>query len=95
MPGLTFSNELISRDEGLHTDFACHLYRCALFSSPAYMFPLFFSLLQTQLSSTIIIDIITDAVQIETEFVCDSLPVALIGMIIFHSGGCLIDSIQG
>ena len=30
MPGLTFSNELISRDEGLHTDFACHIYSCAL-----------------------------------------------------------------
>jgi len=64
MPGLTFSNELISRDEGLHTDFACHLY----------------SLLREKLPPSTIVNIVTDAVKIETEFVCDSLPVALIGM---------------
>jgi ribonucleoside-diphosphate reductase subunit M2 len=64
MPGLTFSNELISRDEGLHTDFACLLY----------------SLLRNQLSPERLVAIVTDAVNIEKDFVCDSLPVALIGM---------------
>ncbi len=63
MPGLTFSNELISRDEGLHTDFACHLY----------------SMLEP-LSKERILEIVTDAVEIEKEFVSDSLPVSLIGM---------------
>jgi ribonucleoside-diphosphate reductase subunit M2 len=64
MPGLTFSNELISRDEGLHRDFACLLY----------------SLLNNKLESQVIIDIITEAVEIEKEFVCEALPVSLIGM---------------
>lgn len=65
MPGLTFSNELISRDEGLHTDFACLLY----------------SMLQyTKLSKEKIIAIISEAVEIETEFISKSLPVDLIGM---------------
>jgi ribonucleoside-diphosphate reductase subunit M2 len=64
MPGLTFSNELISRDEGLHRDFACLLY----------------SLLNNKLESRVIIDIITEAVEIEKEFVCEALPVSLIGM---------------
>ncbi|KAL6193895.1 PREDICTED: LOW QUALITY PROTEIN: ribonucleoside-diphosphate reductase small chain A [Fragaria vesca subsp. vesca] len=64
MPGLTFSNELISRDEGLHCDFACLLY----------------SLLQKQLNSEKVHGIIHEAVEIETEFVCDALPCALIGM---------------
>jgi ribonucleoside-diphosphate reductase subunit M2 len=64
MPGLTFSNELISRDEGLHTDFACLLY----------------TKLQQQLSPETIRDIVTSAVAIEKEFVCDAIPVALIGM---------------
>ena len=80
MPGLTFSNELISRDEGLHTDFACHLYRSLAPAStwtPSWLF--FGSLLQAKLPESTIVSIITDAVKIETEFVCDSLPVALIG----------------
>jgi len=64
MPGLTFSNELISRDEGLHCDFACLLY----------------NMLQTKLSQETIHTIIRDAVAIEKSFVCDSLPVDLIGM---------------
>jgi ribonucleotide reductase beta subunit family protein with ferritin-like domain len=64
MPGLTFSNELISRDEGLHTDFACLLY----------------NLLQEQLSEEKVLRLITEAVEIEKEFICDALPVSLIGM---------------
>jgi ribonucleotide reductase beta subunit family protein with ferritin-like domain len=65
MPGLTFSNELISRDEGLHRDFACMLYK---------------KLEYTQLDESVILEIITEAVTIEKEFVCDAIPVALIGM---------------
>ncbi|KAL0367612.1 UNVERIFIED_CONTAM: Ribonucleoside-diphosphate reductase small chain A [Sesamum radiatum] len=64
MPGLTFSNELISRDEGLHCDFACLLY----------------SLLRKQLHWQRVHRIVQEAVEIETEFVCDALPCALIGM---------------
>lgn len=64
MPGLTFSNELISRDEGLHCDFACLLY----------------SELQNKLSQQQVHQIIGDAVAIEKEFVSDALPVKLIGM---------------
>lgn len=64
MPGLAFSNELISRDEGLHCDFACLLY----------------SKLLNKLSDERILEIIADAVEIEKEFVRDSLPVELIGM---------------
>lgn len=64
MPGLTFSNELISRDEGMHTDFACLLYKH----------------LNNKLSNERILEIITSAVTIELDFVCDSLPVELIGM---------------
>lgn len=64
MPGLTFSNELISRDEGLHCDFACLLH----------------SMLKEQLSSETIHAIIGDAVAIEKEFITDALPVSLIGM---------------
>jgi ribonucleoside-diphosphate reductase beta chain len=64
MPGLSFSNELISRDEGLHCDFACMLY----------------SQLQNQLPKEKVIEIITNAVEIEKEFVTDALPVKLIGM---------------
>jgi ribonucleoside-diphosphate reductase beta chain len=64
MPGLTFSNELISRDEGLHCDFACLLY----------------SLLEVKLSDHDIHQIIGEAVDIEKNFVTDSLPVSLIGM---------------
>ncbi len=65
MPGLTFSNELISRDEGLHCDFACHLYTQHI---------------NTKLADETVIGIIKDAVEIEKEFVTDSLPVNLIGM---------------
>ena len=64
MPGLTFSNELISRDEGLHTDFACHLY----------------TLLKNKLTRERVIEIIDEAVKIEKEFVSEALPVELIGM---------------
>ncbi|KAG7668833.1 hypothetical protein KSW81_003851 [Nannochloris sp. 'desiccata'] len=65
MPGLTFSNELISRDEGLHTDFACMLYN---------------HLQTTQLPKERIASIVREAVEIEKEFICDALPVDLIGM---------------
>lgn len=64
MPGLTFSNELISRDEGLHCDFAC----------------LLFSHLVQQPSKQRVTGIIKDAVVIEQEFLSDALPVSLIGM---------------
>jgi len=64
MPGLTFSNELISRDEGLHCDFACVMFR-HLVNKP---------------SKSRIIEIISDAVAIEQEFLTDALPVAMIGM---------------
>jgi ribonucleotide reductase beta subunit family protein with ferritin-like domain len=64
MPGLTFSNELISRDEGLHCDFACLMY----------------SMLNTKLSVETVHAIIKSAVEIEKEFVCEAIPVALIGM---------------
>lgn len=65
MPGLSFSNELISRDEGLHCDFACLLYARHL---------------QQKLPKERVYEIITDAVSIEQEFVTDALPVNLIGM---------------
>jgi len=64
MPGLTFSNELISRDEGLHTDFACLMYKH----------------LVNKLSEEEVKSIIADAVKIEQEFLTDALPVNLIGM---------------
>lgn len=64
MPGLTFSNELISRDEGLHTDFACLMYKH----------------LVNKLSEEDVKAIIADAVKIEQEFLTDALPVNLIGM---------------
>merc|ERR1719221_694046 len=64
MPGLTFSNELISRDEGLHTDFACLLFK-HLVNKP---------------SKEKVLEIVKDAVEIECEFLTDALPVALIGM---------------
>lgn len=64
MPGLTFSNELISRDEGLHCEFACLLY----------------SMLKNKLSEEAATRIITDAVEIEKEFITEALPVRLIGM---------------
>lgn len=65
MPGLSFSNELISRDEGLHCDFACLLYTKHLIE---------------KLPKEKVMEIIIDAVAIEKEFVTDSLPVKLIGM---------------
>ncbi|MBL1407235.1 ribonucleotide-diphosphate reductase subunit beta [Sphingobacterium faecale] len=65
MPGLTFSNELISRDEGLHCDFACHLYN---------------SHVENRLPTETLRSIIQDAVAIEKEFVTEALPVRLIGM---------------
>ncbi|KAK0520940.1 Ribonucleotide-diphosphate reductase (RNR), small subunit [Tilletia horrida] len=64
MPGLTFSNELISRDEGLHTDFAC----------------LLFSHLRKRPHPDVVNRIITEAVSIEQAFLTDALPVSLIGM---------------
>jgi ribonucleotide reductase beta subunit family protein with ferritin-like domain len=64
MPGLTFSNELISRDEGMHCDFACLLY----------------TMLDHKLPESEVQQIICMAVDIEKEFVCDALPVDLIGM---------------
>ena len=65
MPGLSFSNELISRDEGMHCDFACLLYN---------------SHIQNKLPKEVIEKIICDAVEIEKEFVSDAIPVRLIGM---------------
>nr|GMC76479.1 ribonucleoside-diphosphate reductase small chain [Ipomoea batatas] len=64
MPGLSFSNELISRDEGLHCDFACMLY----------------GLLRRKLSEERVKSLVVEAVDIEREFVCDALPCALVGM---------------
>lgn len=65
MPGLTFSNELISRDEGIHRDVACYIYK---------------NLIQNKLPEHDVINIIKEAVEMEKEFVTDSLPVKLIGM---------------
>jgi ribonucleoside-diphosphate reductase beta chain len=65
MPGLSFSNELISRDEGLHTDFAVHLYKHHI---------------QDKLSKERLIEIIDSALTIEKEFITEALPVSLIGM---------------
>jgi ribonucleoside-diphosphate reductase beta chain len=65
MPGLSFSNELISRDEGLHTDFAVHLYN---------------NHIENKLPKERIIEIIDSALQIEKKFISDALPVSLIGM---------------
>lgn len=64
MPGLTFSNELISRDEGMHTDFACLLYKH----------------LNNKISNEAILEIVTNSVTIEEEFITESLPCELIGM---------------
>lgn len=65
MPGLSFSNELISRDEGLHCDFACLLYMDHI---------------KGKVSQERVYEIITNAVEIEKEFVTVALPVSLIGM---------------
>ena len=64
LPGLTFSNELISRDEALHTEFAILLYKK----------------LESPLKESLIHAIIKDAVEIEQEFICEALPCKLIGM---------------
>ena len=64
MPGLTFSNELISRDEALHCEFAILLY----------------SKLEKKVSKAKIHEIIKECVEIEIEFICDALPCRLIGM---------------
>ena len=64
MPGLTFSNELISRDEALHCEFAILLY----------------SKMIKKIGKTRIHEIIKEAVEIETEFICEALPCRLIGM---------------
>jgi ribonucleoside-diphosphate reductase beta chain len=64
MPGLTFSNELISRDEALHCEFAVLLYK----------------MLTKKLTESEVIQIVTEAVSIEKEFICDALPCRLIGM---------------
>eukprot|EP00927_Polykrikos_kofoidii_P048427 TRINITY_DN426_c0_g1_i5.p1 TRINITY_DN426_c0_g1~~TRINITY_DN426_c0_g1_i5.p1 ORF type:complete len:522 (-),score=88.30 TRINITY_DN426_c0_g1_i5:514-2025(-) len=64
MPGLTFSNELISRDEGLHAEFACLLY----------------GLLQNRLPEDVVHDIIRGAVDVERRFICEALSCDLIGM---------------
>ena len=65
MPGLTFSNELISRDEGLHCDFACLLFNNHIVN---------------KLPMERVMEIISEAVTIEKEFVTEALPVKLIGM---------------
>jgi ribonucleoside-diphosphate reductase beta chain len=65
MPGLSFSNELTSRDEGLHCDFACLLYTKHI---------------KNKLSEAAVHGLISDAVKIEQEFIIDALPVDLIGM---------------
>merc|ERR1712045_607765 len=64
MPGLTFSNELIPRDEGLHTDFACLMYKH----------------LVNKLSEKRVLQIVCEAVEIEIEFLTEALPCRLIGM---------------
>merc|ERR1712124_11267 len=64
MPGLTFSNELISRDEGLHAEFACLLY----------------GMLEHKLPEDVVHDIIRGAVEVERRFICEALSCDLIGM---------------
>ncbi len=64
MPGLVDSNELIARDEGMHTDFACLLY----------------SMIKNKLSFKVVSEMFKEAVEIETYFICKSLPCKLLGM---------------
>lgn len=64
MPGLCQSNELISRDEGMHVDYACLLY----------------SKIVNKISENIVYDMFKEAYEIEKEFICESLPCSLIGM---------------
>jgi ribonucleoside-diphosphate reductase beta chain len=65
MPGLTFSNELISRDEGMHCDYACHLFN---------------NHIENKISQERVKEIICGALEIEKEFILEALPVRLIGM---------------
>jgi ribonucleoside-diphosphate reductase beta chain len=65
MPGLTFSNELISRDEGVHCDFAVHLHNHDLIN---------------KVPKARIKEILLDALNIDREFISESLPISLIGM---------------
>ena len=65
LPGLTFSNELISRDEGMHCDFACHIYN---------------NHIENKINPERIKEIICGALEIEKEFILEALPVRLIGM---------------
>jgi ribonucleoside-diphosphate reductase beta chain len=65
MPGLTFSNELISRDEGVHCDFACHIYNQHI---------------ENKIDPNRIKEILCGALEIEKEFILEALPVRLIGM---------------
>jgi ribonucleoside-diphosphate reductase beta chain len=65
MPGLTFSNELISRDEGMHCDYACHLFN---------------NHIENKISEKRVKEIICGALEIEKEFILEALPVRLIGM---------------
>lgn len=58
MPGLSFSNELISRDEGLHMEFACQLYKYVV----------------NKLTEERLLEIVTEAVKIESEFITEALP---------------------
>merc|ERR1712146_276314 len=64
MPGLTFSNELISRDEGLHAEFACLIY----------------GMLQNKLPDDVVHEIIRGAVAVEEQFICEALSCDLVGM---------------
>jgi ribonucleotide reductase beta subunit family protein with ferritin-like domain len=66
MPGLCTSNEFISRDEGLHCEFACHLHNLLT--------------KEEQISPETITEIVTEAVEIEKEFISEALPVSLIGI---------------
>jgi len=65
LPGLTFSNELISRDEGVHRDVACYIYRENIVN---------------KLTEAEVLDIVTSGVELEKEFVCEAIPVDMIGM---------------
>jgi ribonucleoside-diphosphate reductase beta chain len=65
MPGLTFSNDLISRDENLHCDFACHLFK---------------NHIDEKLSYERVLEIVLEALEIEKQFITESLPVSLLGM---------------
>lgn len=65
MPGLAHSNELIARDEGMHTDFACHLYK---------------NYIKNKLSEERVHEIIKGALEVEQEFIINAIPVSLIGM---------------